>query len=1357
MAVADFLGQPVSVSDEAVGSGTLGRLWLGFESGALQLEVQEFVSDKRPTVQAMRRAWATRRAGRANPVLLFWQSDHKALICGPTAKDEQSVPVAETSDETAGTILRLSLAARRADAVRTALDLLDRAQGSGDAPGFRNRGLVSTHCTLVSFRRNDPARWSRLENSSLSTKNKTGVELLRALGYSKVITPGTFVHEDNGRVIVYATSLAPGVPIDRTDAATGRTAAADLLAKARERGAQRAVIVMGRVLRTYVVVQEKAVEDLATPATYVELDLDLLGDRNSGLIPLMAGAQELSEKGAFDQLLDESRRYAVALRERFQRRVYDAVIGALVTAIYHAAPKRSRDDPRQLFAATMLLLYRLLFVLYAEDRNLLPLGNAEYRAASLTELLLRLEEHEKAKKRWDARAIDSWRALLSIFDAIAQGHEEWNVPAYDGGLFASDVDAVPGSALLKDIALPNAVLAPILLRLAFDEDRGAPGKIDFSDLGIRYLGTLYEGLLSYDVRFADSNLALTDDGYVAARKGDEVAVATGEPYLITPQGGRKVSGTYFTPPFIVRRLIEEALLPTLDKHLERVSTLPADRAFAAMLEFRVVDPAMGSGHFLVDALDAIADRLNTFLRDNPHIQATPLKEARDHVNEIGKRYGIEQAGERVGDFDLLRRIVLKHCIYGVDLAPMAVELAKLSLWLHAFVPALPLSYLGHTLQHGNSLLGVIGAELDERFGGGAPGTQPRMFWPTIRDRLDDALEPARAIATRGDLSLADIDESDRLQHELEKRLAPLRRAYDAYAARTFAEEARGPLDENLLGDIIGGKRLGSIQRHVHGSATTQKINLDDLVDHSVTIARSHKAFHWELAFPEVFCGDRPGFDVAIGNPPWDEITVERLGFYARYIPGIKSLRSQREQEQTIAEYERRHPDAKADFERQLCSKDQIRDLIHSNFTLSRGSDPDLYRAFAELAIRISRKNGAIGMVYPRQLLAAQGSLFYRKALFQEASIVADFALNRSGWIFPDAEPRYTIVALAARRDGGATLAQAGPVTDEIAWSALPNLRTHWTYLELAKASPGLEVPLISDPRAAKLFHKMIANAQPFSEAVAGTRFRPWRPIDATLDRKSGLLKERGRGGRGWPVYGGRNFYLWEPEIDESEFVLDPKAGLDVLQRKRLRSDVWEGTPRNILDDPNTLPPNRCTVLFRDVARATDSRTVIACLVPPQRFAANQAPTLVQIGGSERDTALRLAVMCSLPFDWSARRRVEQHLNFFILNALPVPVAKLGNKLCERAIELAAKLACIDKRFASFAKTCGVPVGALNDTARENAIAEIDAIVALMYGLTFDDLETIFADFTTDAVPLSRRAAVRQHFERLAKINHEKSA
>ena len=482
--------------------------------------------------------------------------------------------------------------------------------------------------------------------------------------------------------------------LDRSPAGPGDAPSTRIFIEAQSRGAGVAILISGGLLRLYVTQSRAGVTELATAGTYVELDLDILGSEWSPILAMLFSAESHKEGGLFDEIMDASARYALELRGRFRERIYEDVVGSLAKAIFDARG-RKRADADLLYNATLRLLYRLLFVLYAEDRNLLPLANPEYRRTSLTQTLFRIEELRKLGKPFDERQTTLWDDLLRIFDAIRQGSREWNIPAYNGGLFEPDLPEHKEVAFLQAIKIPNATLAPLLLALAFDDQDGQRGKIDFADLGVRHLGTLYEGLLTYSVLIADEDLGLdSNDMYVPTKKGKEVVIHAGEPYLATPRGGRKTTGSYYTPSFVVLRLIDKALRPTLEEHLLKVAQLPADQQWKAMLDFRILDPAMGSGHFLVDALDTVTDRLARFLRDNPRISTKPVEEARSQMTAIGKKYGIEGLGKNVGDFEVLRRIVMRNCIYGVDLNPMAVELAKLSLWLHAFVPGLPLSFLG---------------------------------------------------------------------------------------------------------------------------------------------------------------------------------------------------------------------------------------------------------------------------------------------------------------------------------------------------------------------------------------------------------------------------------------------------------------------------------------------------------------------------------------------------------------------------------------------------------------------------------------------------------------------------------------
>jgi hypothetical protein len=373
-------------------------------------------------------------------------------------------------------------------------------------------------------------------------------------------------------------------------------------------------------------------------------------------------------------------------------------------------------DATLLYRATMLALFRTLFVLYAEDRDLLPVVSPQYRPHSLT---ARIDGVRRARegRGFDPRATDLWDDLKRIFEAVASGHQEWGVPPYDGGLFLDDPAVSPDGALLARLRLANVDFGPALHGLAVDTDPdGVIGKVDFGDLGVRHIGNLYEGLLSYEVAIAEEDLSVDeedpDQPYVPARPGRTVAVPKGEPYMRSPRGGRKASGSYYTPAFAVDRLVSQSVVPALERHLDSIRALETSVAAERLWDFKVCDPAMGSGHFLVSVVDAIAERLAAYLYERPLPPvAAELERARVAAQKTSESVGAAEVAE-VKDIDVLRRLVLKRCVYGVDLNPMAVELAQLSLWLHAFVPGLPLFYLGHTLRRGNSLVGTVGHEFE---------------------------------------------------------------------------------------------------------------------------------------------------------------------------------------------------------------------------------------------------------------------------------------------------------------------------------------------------------------------------------------------------------------------------------------------------------------------------------------------------------------------------------------------------------------------------------------------------------------------------------------------------------------------
>lgn len=1094
------------------------------------------------------------------------------------------------------------------------LSFLSRSAGSGGVPGLRNQYFLTTHYLTEALRRSQPQLWDKWLAASRSLRSETGEGLLRGLGFAVEPTAAdTFRLKASGRIVAVAHRYPASQNLDRIVRAAGLPGggvqpAAAALSEARAVGARHAFLLAGRLLRLHPTKPEGELEEGAATAAFLEIDLRLLPDEYLPLLWACCSAEALGPEGLLVRMSQEAQRYAVGLRERFRDRVYADVVPRLVTGLWEAGRllEPPVTDPDLLYRATLVLLFRMLFVLYAEDRNLLPLRHHAYHERSLTH---RVESVLRTRRRgteaFDEGQTDIWEDLCRTFGAIRGGHREWGIPPYDGGLFE---DGPAGEArLLARVKLPNPVVGRVLYDLAVDQEGSQPGKVDFGDLGVRHLGTIYEGLLAYRALIAETDLAVdraeAGQPYRPASPEDPVAVRAGAPYLVSPEGGRKASGSYYTPPFIVDRLVDGALRPVLAAHLEKLDSLSDARAAECFFDVKVCDPAMGSGHFLTRVLDYLAEELQGYLVHRPlPVLAEELLRARTRIAMVGRDYGAPDLAEGTSDFDLLRRLVLKRCVYGVDLNPMAVELARLSLWLRSFVPGLPLSYLGHTLQWGNSLVGVVGPEVAEGLA--------RDF-PLIKTNLDQTLlqaqEQAVALGSVADLELPEVERSKELQNHIDTATGRARIFYDCYTAQCFEPVA----DLNMVLHVLSPDE-GDTPRSLPGTVT----------DAVQLLHQESTPLHWPLAFPEVFSREASGFDAVVGNPPWEEVTVEDVGFFVRHLPGLKSERSADRRAERVAAFLASHPGVAAEHRDAQAAAGRLRAYLRFRYELTRSGDPDLYRAFCERFLQILNPRGTLGVVLPRTAFSGDGTFPFRDRLFQPGTLVRlDFLLNSRGWVFEDVHPQYTLALVVPIPDphswiGG--LSSAIPAENRAAFEQLDQERVEWSRDDLVKASPGLEVPLFPSLAAANLFQRIVAAHPRFGEAAGDFQAVPWTEFHATKDRKSGLIRESGPG---WPVYTGDCFDIWQPGLRQPVQVVPVEQGLAELNRKRQRSSVWR---KHYLtaerSDPTTLPQHRCRILFRDVTNRTNSRTIIACLVPPRLFASNQAPSLLfpATGGDQRE-------------------------------------------------------------------------------------------------------------------------------------------
>jgi hypothetical protein len=680
-----------------------------------------------------------------------------------------------------------------------------------------------------------------------------------------------------------------------------------------------------------------------------------------------------------DMLLRSSERYAKELGERLKERVFEQIFPQFARGFITYARRSGNANGNEggvgilpadfdkldeaararvlepFFSGTLTFLYRLLFLFYAESRDLLPVREQRgYYARSLESLKRKIaatagtikdDVPAKTRNNYSDLTTEFYDALLTLFRAVDQGNPDLNVPVYNGGLFMTAPDAADTSAegkaarFLANCKIPDREMALGLDLMARDLDDRTHALvfIDYKSLGVRQLGSIYEGLLEFRLRVAPTEMAL-----VKGKKTEEVVPYTeavakklpilksgrgkdaadrtlpkGSVYLENDRRERKATGSYYTPDYIVKYIVENTVGPVLREKFERLLPVfrEAEQALRAerqryealkkqgrpgagagtgmrvgtgtktgmasgdnpenlvyvkykerlvepFYEMRVLDPAMGSGHFLVEAVDFVTDRMADFLsRFGWNPVTHELSRTRQEIRAEMEAQGVTVDYSKLDDLNLLKRRVLKSCIYGVDLNPMAVELAKVSLWLDCFTLGAPLSFLDHHLKAGNSLIGANVAEVQDAL--------KRDLWGNQFAGLLSATSLMQRVGKLSDTTVAQVAESRAVYQQAYDALAPFKRLLDVWLSEHFGNKG-AQFATTLYAQALVEDRVGEIA----DAANRQKITA------ARELATGKRFFHWELEFPEVFYSDtdrKPdgGFDAVIGNPPY--VRQEGLG------------------------------------------------------------------------------------------------------------------------------------------------------------------------------------------------------------------------------------------------------------------------------------------------------------------------------------------------------------------------------------------------------------------------------------------------------------------------------------------------
>ncbi len=1038
--------------------------------------------------------------------------------------------------------------------------------------------------------------------------------------------------------------------------------------------------------------------------------------------------------------LSEARLYEEQVSASLGQRVFNDVFPNLAMALARSdiAAQTDKhglytpeylDDVRD---ATLILLYRLLFVFYAEDRRLLPIVDPRYTPYSLSALRDEVAEKCDAGHVFPTASSQGWRVLEDIFTMISQGDAQVGMPAYNGGLFERGRSAVLARCRIRD-----ADLAPAIDALSRRTDDLLKARINYRDLSVAHLGGIYERLLEYALVQDAPEAPAHFSAFTRPQQPGE------SPLVARPASfARKVSGSYYTHDDLVQLVLAKSVGvliaecsaahdDLITRYSKKTTLKPyewdeIDRLDPAstILALKVCDPAMGSGHFLVSLVDYVADHV---LRAVQHAQdavnaapwaahlaergnpwASPVTAS---VADIRRRIKAESIKGRwalddkaLDDRHIVRRMVLKKVIFGVDKNVMAVELAKVALWLHTFTVGAPLSFLDHHLQCGDSLhgekLSTVQAGIESM------GT---LFQGDELKRLDIAAQALAQVADLTDASIAEAHESKRLADEAAAQLAPVHALLDAWRALRWLVPGWPKVKKSKTDDAVQTAYLAGIAElfssHYNLAKVLQAgfVALPDeandaeraanaLITEIKALAKRERFFHWWSAFPNVFAaGNKGGFDAVIGNPPWDRIKLQEIEWFAERSPKIAFATKAADRKALIAEQARRRTPLWRAYQRAAFGSEAAARVVRDTgeYPLLSGGDVNLYSLFIERAQYLAHNNGIMGLITPSGIAADKGASVFFNSISTTGRLGALYDFENKKIFFPDVHASFKFCALffgaVERRFAHSECAFFLHHVDE--------LKDEGKVLRLgaadfARVNPNTgAAPIFRTQRDADLTTRIYAAHPVLVNRSPGDEARAWpvkyvRMFDMTNDSHLFITRAELVAG-GW-VQGEMN--RWMKAVDKKAKTAQQEAvplyeGKMVQAYDHRAADVVVNTDNlhraaqqaAIADsekaDPKRMPAAQYWVNFDEVAKTrqaqwsfafksvsapTNMRTFIGGIVPKSGVGNSMGLITGLTDDEAQYIPLLYANMNAFALDFVLRQKLQgQNLNWYILEQLPV--------------------------------------------------------------------------------------------------------
>jgi SAM-dependent methyltransferase len=963
---------------------------------------------------------------------------------------------------------------------------------------------------------------------------------------------------------------------------------------------------------------------------------------------------------------------------------------------------------QELHRQLLRLVYRFLFLFTAEDRDLLfprTLGQEDPRRRIYREgySVGRLRELAIRRSASEGPYGDLWQTQKLVFLQLRQSSSPLGLPGL-GGLFAE-----PQCLALEECELANRFLLPAIRAIGWFQAGDTLTRVNYRDLNTEELGSVYEGLLELHPQLE--------------RAGGRWQLSYG--------GGagsdRKTTGSYYTPDQLVQLLIISALLPVIADRLSKATTQQEKEE--ELLAIRVLDPACGSGHFLLAAARRLAKELAIIRADDEE----PSEELRQ---------------------ECLREVVA-HCIYGVDKNPMAVELCKVALWIEAVDPGKPLSFLDAHIQCGDSLVGVFDPKVLEQ------GIPDEAYKPLTGDDKPTCTSLKKENASfrkagkkgtlQGTLNLQSSPPINRSQQRLQEIEAMPETTLAEGSAKQAAYEAweqeRSSDPQTLAADLYtaafflpktkDSRATVPTSEHLLLLQSGQEIpgDLELAVEQA---ARDFRFFHWHLRFGEVM--EKGRFDCVLGNPPWERIKLQEKEFFAARSEAIATAPNKAAREcliKALSAPESSESDRAMVHEFELAKREAegSGEFIRGSgrFALTAVGDLNTYALFAELFFNLIGPGGRSGLIVPTGIATDNSTKAYFDAISSGNKLISLYDFRTGPGLFSEiGHQRFKFCLI--------TLGQAEK-TDFVFFALqvheLTDGRRHFTLErdDFSLLNPNTHTcPVFRSQMDAELTKKIYSATKPLilegdHERVNHWKLKPTRILDMAKEEGIGICQAEWREGL-LGVYEAKMFHQFDDRWATYERngkcrdVLTPEKA---DSRYRALHRYWV-SHADVSERLSSYPWNRRWLLaWRDICRASDERTLIASIIP---LSLPDYTVRVNVGQVENaaSAAFVSGALNSLALDYIARQKLGgTHMADFILKQLPLVTPEEAEASNMREItHNILELTYTSHELKPWAEDLGYdgPPFIFDPERRSLLRAELDAFYAHLYGLNRDELRYI---------------------------------